>query len=362
MKGKRIMLTLLTLIAVLGISVSPVLAAKPIDVQYQSNGFPSGQHFNLNLHGRDPATYTGTPDGNVVIVSINGSSTIEYLSNKKNMNYTDLVVLDPLAENFGPDYDPAQVYLPYNIVDETDNVTKSAQGYWVYGRILGTPNNGSNGPSTILLTQNFIVAAANSANETTDDWPFGFDPNLDMIGLGVITTQGNLYVPTIDGKFERFNPPTDPYETGKGNKQGKSKATDISELFRWTGYVSDNLSLDADGSGTLNITDLQVSTSNTTIRAEWLPFEAEWLDEAFYQDRFGISAPAPNGQVDDQNEFIAWLHWLSLGDYGVTEYNEAWVFDIADMVISGQTVVNDGTKNFQIRFYPVATTIFGEAR
>jgi hypothetical protein len=98
---------LLMIVAVLG--VSPAMAAKPIDVQYQSNGFPSGQHFNLNLHGRDPLTYTGTPTGNAVVVALSGNSTLEYLSNKKNRNNTELVVLDSLAENFGPDYDPAQV-------------------------------------------------------------------------------------------------------------------------------------------------------------------------------------------------------------------------------------------------------------
>ena len=98
------------------LAVVPALAAKPVDVQYQSNGFPGGQHFNLNLHGKDPATFTGTPEGNSVIVALNGSSTIEYLSNKKNRTDTELVVLDALAENFAPDYDPAQVYLPYNTV------------------------------------------------------------------------------------------------------------------------------------------------------------------------------------------------------------------------------------------------------
>jgi len=206
---KRIVQIAIIFLVVSVVAVSPVLAAKPIDVQYQSNGFPGGQHFNLNLHGQDPSTYTGSPTGNTVIIALNGSSTIEYLSNKKNQNATELVVLDSLAENFGPDYDPAQVYLPYNIVDESDNVTKPAGGYYVYGRILGSSNKGNDGgPSNILLTQNFIVSAANSANETTDEWPFGFDPDVDLLGLGVITTDGNLYVPSGDGTFKRFDPPT----------------------------------------------------------------------------------------------------------------------------------------------------------
>lgn len=330
MKKKIIISIILSTIIILAAGVMPVQAAKPVDVQYQSNGFPSGQHFNLNLHGKDPQVYTGNPTGNSVIIDINGESTIEYLSNKKNLKDTELIVLDALSENFKPDYDPAQVYLPYNIVDESDNQTKPAGGYYVYGRILGKPNNGSEGPSNILLTQNFIVEAANSANSSTDDWPFGFDPDEDLLGLGLITTTGNLYVPGTDGSFERFDPPTDdPDEKGKGNKTGKSKAVEITELFLWTGYVSDNLSLDLNGNGYLDIGDVPSD-----------------------QD----------GDLDiDETDFTLWLN--SLVAIGEAVYHEnIWIFDIADMVISGQTVVNDGTKNFQIRFYPVATTEFGDPR
>lgn len=329
---KKRILFLISVVTVLTLLVggSVVMAAKPIDVQYQSNGFPSGQHFNLNLHGKDPLTYIGSPSGNSVVVDLYGDSTIEYMSNKKNRNNTELVVLDSLAESFGPDYDPAQVYLPYNIVDESDNTTKPAGGYYVYGRILGKPGNGSGGTSNILLTQNFIIEAANSANSSTDDWPFGFDPDEDLLGLGLVTTNGNLYVPSTDGTFKRFDPPTnDPYEPGKGNKQGKSKAVEITDLFLWTGYVSDNLSLDMNDNGYLDIGDVPAD-----------------------QD----------GDLDiDETDLTLWLDYLvSIGE--AVKHEGIWIFDIADMVISGQTVINDGTKNFQIRFYPVATTEFGEAR
>ena len=327
---KRIVVGLVLLVIVAVLGVSPALAAKPIDVQYQSNGFPSGQHFNLNLHGRDPLTYTGTPTGNAVVITLSGSSTLEYLSNKKNRNNTELVVLDSLAENFGPDYDPAQVYLPYNIVDESDNTTKSAEGYYVYGRILGSPNKGSEGPSTILLTQNFIVAAANATDNTTDGWPFGFDPNGDLLGLGLVTTQGNMYLPTVDGTFERFDPPTDdPYEKGKGNKRGKSKGVEITDLFKWTGWISDNTTLDLNDNGYLDPGDVL----------------EDWKISNGYTDPLTLE------------QFEQWLT-----EAGAIKYEEVWIFDIADMVISGQTVINDGTKNFQIRFYPVSTTTFGDPR
>jgi hypothetical protein len=325
---KRALVIVIATLVTLVIFASIALAAKPLDVIYHSNGFPSGQHFNLNLHGKDPATYTGSPSGQSVVIGLSGNSTIEYLSNKKNKNATELVVLDPLTEAF--DDDAAQVYLPYNIVDQSDNVTKQAEGYFVFGRSLGKPNNGSNGdPSTILTYPNFVVASDNHTDNTTYGWPF--DPDVDMIDLGMITSQGNMYKSTPEGyvKFERFDPDisSDPNQKGKGNKTGKSMGTEITGLFWWSGYVSDNATLDLNGNGYFDVGDIPAD-----------------------QD----------GDLDiDEDDLLLWLAYLeSIGE--AIFYEPIWIFDIADMVISGQTFVNDGTKNFQIRFYPVVTTEFPE--
>lgn len=320
---KRIAIVVVSVLAVAALlfGASIAMAAKPQPVIEKSNGFPSGMHFNLNLHGKDPSTFTGdsTPGGHSVFIGLSGNSTIEYFSNKKNRSHTELTVLDPLAEPF--DGDAAQVYLPYNIYDESDNTTKPAGGYYVFGRILGKPNNGSSGnASSILLYPNFVVAAANATDNSTDEWPFGFDPDADLLGLGLITSQGNLYTSTPQG-FERFDPPTDdPNESGKGQKRGKSKAVEITELFKWSGYVSCNVTLDTEGNnnGYLDEGDMP---------AGWIGTFEEWLD-----------------------------YLVSIGE--AVYYEGAWIFDIADMVISGQTVINDGTKLLQIRFYPVETTEF----
>jgi hypothetical protein len=326
MKRNKISAVLVGMITILVLGISPVMAAKPLDIIYRSNGFPSGKHFNLNLHGRDPANFTGdpTPGGKSVFIGLYGDSTVEYFSNKRNRSNTELTVLDPLAEPF--DGDAAQVYLPYNIHDESDNTTKPADGYYVFGRILGKPNNGASGnESSILLYPNFVATAANATDNSTDGWPFGFDPDADLLGLGLVTTQGNLYKSTPEG-FVRFDPPTDdPNEKGKGEKRGKSKAVDITSLFEWTGYVSDNLTLDSNANGYLDVGDVPAD-----------------------QD----------GDLDiDEDDLVLWLEYLvSIGE--AVKYEEAWIFDIADMVISGQTVANDGTKLFQVRFYPVATTEF----
>ncbi len=301
----------------------PVLAAKPLDVIEHSNGFPSGQHFNLNLHGRDPLGFDGSPTGNVVVVNITGNSTVQYLSNKRNMTDTELVVMDPLTEAF--DGDAAQVYLPYNIVDESDNVTKSAGGYFVFGRILGTPDNAKDGgPSSILIYPNFLVASANATDDTTNGWPF--DPTVDEIDLGYISSSGNLYQSTEEGyvPFQRLEPTA---------KNGKSMAKDITGLFWWSGYVTDNTSLDTNANGQFDIGDVPITFD-------------------------GFDGSIPNGTIE-QSEFEAWLDYLvSIGE--AIFYEPIWIFDVMDMVISGQTFVNDGTRNFQIRFYPVVTTTFPE--
>jgi hypothetical protein len=39
-------------------------------------------------------------------------------------------------------------------------------------------------------------------------------------------------------------------------------------------------------------------------------------------------------------------------------YEDEWILNIADLVITEQGLVNDGTKLLQVRFYPVATTEF----
>lgn len=39
-------------------------------------------------------------------------------------------------------------------------------------------------------------------------------------------------------------------------------------------------------------------------------------------------------------------------------YDNEWILNIADLVITEQGLVNDGTKLLQVRFNPVDTTVF----
>ena len=334
---KRIMTIIISILVtasmVSGISVA--LAAKspdqgkPLDVIARSNGLTSGPHFNLNIHGKkDGFTGDDTSGGHSVFVGLSGNSTIEYVSNKKSKD-TELYAIDKLAECF--DGTPARIYLPYNINNDNGEPV-SAEGYYVFGRILGTPNNGSDdSASSIMIWPTFVVQSCNSTGE--DDDTFGTFRDCVSAGdlaLGLITASGNLYTAEKE-EFVRFPQP----EPEKG--KGKSKAKEITQLFKWSGYVTDNISLDTSGpdgepDGYINEYDVPMSYDGS------------------------VPNTTPDGIIDEA-ELINWLEDLVLMGEAV-KYTDEWIFDIADLVIAGQTITNDGTKLFEIRFYPVRTTLF----
>ena len=212
-------------IVMLAVSVSTVTAAKPQSVIPLSNGFPSGLHFNLNIHGKDPLTFTcdSGSGGNSVFVPEYGEAIIEYYSDKRT-NGTQLVVEDACAMPVeqGGQIVPgtARVKIPWQVLPDEGTEPVNVTGYWVFARILGKPNNGkkcANGdgtcPSSIILYPNVVIEAVNDSTS--------------MMPLGLITRK-DVYVATPEG-FVRF----DPEETrGKG-----SKAKDITRLFSWSGWA-----------------------------------------------------------------------------------------------------------------------------
>jgi hypothetical protein len=291
---------------VFGVSVS--MAAKPQDVIEKSNGYPSGAHFNLNMHGKDVDTFTcdKTPGGNSVFISEYGASTVQYISNKKS-SVEELITLDPCAESF--DNDPAKVMLPHE-----------EQGFYVFARLRGKPNNGSNHgePSSVLLYPNDVVELCNDDPANPDpDFP---DYTNCLLPLGLITIR-DVYDATPEG-FVRF----DPIET-KG--KGKGKAIDITRLFMWSGWVID-ASLDTSGPD---------AVPDGVIDEYDVPVDYDF-----------------DGDIDSV-VLQLWLQAqaiLGLATYYVNE----WVLNIADLVVTEQDIINDGGKLLKIRFYPVATTEF----
>ena len=161
--------------------VFDAFAAKPQKVIEYSNGYPSGAHFNLNIHGKDSSyNCDSSPGGNSVFILETGDSTIQYFSNKKSAE-ANLVAKDPCAETF--DGDPVLVQIP-----------KEDQGYYVFARVPSNHQN-TGGTSSLIMIPDPNIQACNDTEEGDPD--FGDltscpdDPlNEDLLALGLITSNG----------------------------------------------------------------------------------------------------------------------------------------------------------------------------
>lgn len=285
-------------------SAQSVMSAKPLDVIEKSNGYPSGPHFNLNIHGKDANTFTcnSMAGGNSVFINEYGESTVQYMTNRKS-GVTELIALDPCAEAF--DNSPAKVQVPYE-----------SQGYYVFATVKGKPGNGADGSeSSVIVSPNLVTDACNDTDPANPDFPTYTEcPEDGLMALGLVVGD-NVYEATDVG-FVRFGGDT---TSGKG----RSKAVDITSLFTFTGWVYD-AGLDTNGDGVIDL-----------------------LDAGDYNG---------DGMVDD-TDFIAWVEDMEL--LGLAQYFEnEWILNIADLVVTDQTIVNDGIKLLKVRFYPVATTEF----
>ena len=378
---RRIITTGLVLIAALAMVATPTLAGKSWDVIEKSNGFPSGLHFNLNVHGKSfDYICNGTPGGNSVFVCEDGErQIIQYVSNKKS-SLTDLFVLDPCSDCFNdpPDDNPVTVMLPHNVELDTGEIIP-ADGFWVIGRILGKPNNGKNCdnpgpndecPSSIIWESNTVKQAC------MDDGSEGFPDytSCDEVTLGVIVGN-NLYVPGADvGVYERFKS-SDTESSAKRGK-GHSHGTDMTPLFTFVGWVSWGACPDTDGNGVIALadidttiySDIDLNGDSFVDLTEWILYHPDTncdgvidqLDADFFASNGPTYGLTPDMDTSGEVTVEEWyLYQETLGHSTFYDpENPEWIFNIADLVFTEQGFVNDGTKLFQIRFYPKATTTF----
>lgn len=270
-------------------------AAKPQEVVEWSNGFPSGPHFNLNIHGKKNGfSCDGNSGGGSVFVPEYGDSEIHYVQNKRS-SVSELKVLD----NCGTfDSDPALVQLPKG-------------EYQVYTRILAKPKK-SGEPREVIFYPKLVEAC----NDTGDP-DFGDEVNCDssfLIGDGIITS---------DGIFD-----LDSQELTRS--KGRSKAINVTDLFQWTGFAC-NQAFDTDGNGEITIADLSTADADGD----------GFMDGDLSQD----------GVVDEADLAIYLLS-------NCVSFESEWIFNIADLVVYGWDYKNNGSKLVQVRFYPMATTQF----
>lgn len=285
------------------------------------NGFPSGPHFNLNIHGKK-AVFTCPPPEYYLRVTAD---------NNDDGDFNALVkVCDPGAENISPDVceqTNIQAYGNSIFIPETGNrvqvfvesgkkgpksapataelevtdwcsgfgddaevrfrIPKNDAGYDVYARILAKPTDN---PSMTFTDPGLVYAE---------------DEDGDLIWFGVLTGSG---FQTPDGGFVFTR------------LKGKSPAQDITGLFQWSGDLC--YATDAEG------------RTDTLFCASDLDGDGQY-DDAYY--------PLPTDGCLE-------------GDAPVTlycaSYSSDWVFNIADFVEMFYGIDNDRSKLVQVRFYP----------
>lgn len=244
------MLSTVAVAAAVAIGVPAALGAKPVKVIEWSNGFPSGEHYNLNIHGKkDGFTCDGSPGGGSVFVPEYGDAQIDIIQNKKS-SIDSLTVRDACGTIDG---DPAEVQLP-------------AGEYQVYARILAKPQK-SGEAREVVFYPNLVEACNDSGTENFTDAVSCKESFL--LGTGVVTKDG---VFDLDSQsLER--------------QAGKSKAVDITSLFQWSGWACDQ-AYDTDGDGQITAADAgDLNGDNTTDQADLdlylalycTPYESEWV-------------------------------------------------------------------------------------
>ncbi len=287
----------------MAVAACPALAGKPLDgggLPF-GNGFPSGEHYNLNIIGKKadfgcPAAEvdaSGNPVvGNVIFfprVQGNDAITILVESGSKGprgaTGTTTLEVTDWCTESF-PDAgaatgDGATFRLPAN-----------AGGYAVYARITGKP--GDDGMPTVTFGEGELAYVEDEAGN-----------DLILVGSfkdGTTTIYRTGEVTTTSGK-------------------GVRKATDITGLFQWSGLVCsvpDDLSLAT--------TELCCQTDTA----------GNYVD---------CQVPETAGVCPVDYQLV---------QATCTEYPEpTWVFNIADFVGYLWNLDTTGAYVVQLRFYPV---------
>jgi hypothetical protein len=276
--------------AALSFGSSNAFATKPGN-EVNPNGFPSGEHFNLNIHGKQE-NFT-PPDqeydeygdpiyGNSIFVPENGQGIEIYMQSgngKKTAEVTELQVTDPTAYFDG---DGAELRLPNN-----------PNGYRVYARSLAKPTDAPE----MTITPSLSVVE--------DEW------GNDLLYLGLVTDNG--------------------FETDNGvtltRTKGKSKAVEITGLFKWSGNVCYFIAPDDGSAYTLDET--------CCIDAD-LDGIYENCEEPLLVDEIAVCAT---------NDY-------ELLELYCESYLDEWVFNIADLVEYLWNIDNNGSKLVLIRFYP----------
>ncbi len=277
-------------VAILGLTMLPAFAQAP---PTNPNGFPSGDHYNLNIVGKKAGFVCPSQEydadgqpiyGNVVFVPEWGDGDIWLMSGsgRKSTGFSTLAVTDPCVTAI--DSDPAEVQIP-----------ALPDGYWVYARALGKLIDDPLNPLSMTISPGIV--SVSSTDET-------------LVYLGYVTSTG-FYAAPSGVTITRI--------------KGKHPAIPINTLFDWQGYVCYDVDPATFGlTGYTNTTDQCLADTN-----------GDGVQEIVGQ---------PVGGVCAEGTLTAGL-WCKY-------YDTNWIFNIADFVNYLLGTTNDGSKLVQIRLYP----------
>jgi hypothetical protein len=358
MKRRIVLVVTAIALVVLLVGASAVMAAKPQksgsgkDVIALSNGFPSGPHETLNIHGKKadyqcvecvPCSDCDPPvQCNVVNIPeyTTEDVTISYVSGRK-VKIDELTVFDSCAGFNNPGQeDGAEVWLPYE-----------EQGYWVFARALGKPAKGD--PNDPLYEPRQIIFQ-NDENSPVAYSLFGDVTNPDEVPLvfplGVITKDGAYKVMSTNELGEYLLVRFDSEPAGKG--RGKNVGKDITDMFMWSGWVFHG-SLDLNEDGSVNELDVEYACwSDYDYDGDGIIEDSDLVETIWDEDGDGdidrddLVLIDPCGYDSDSNGVIdadEFSNWLDLNQQG-------WVFSLGldlngDGVVDNQDVVYDCIHN-----------------
>ena len=283
---------------------SPAFAVKPGE-EVNPNGFPSGEHYNLNLNAkksdynctREVIDELGNPVyGKVIFIpQYNGNFEnvgILMESGKKGPKSSpDCTTLEVVDQCAGFDGDPAIMRLP-----------KSEYGYNVYLRAKGKPTE---------IGENMEIFGRLQHVEDEN--------GTQLIFLGTLTQSG------LTGLDSLKRP------------KGKTKAVDITPLFWWNGGVCYSLDYSLYPiTGLPDYVDTGVYTPQCCTMSD--------TNDDGVTDSYTCLDKAPNSDCAPETTLLY---------CNLTMENE-WIFNIEAFVEYFWEVDNNGVRSAQVRFYPLA--------